>query len=545
VAKASVTSASIPDKASFVLAGRNPDVLTCIANLSNDEVFTPPELANRMLDNVAKAWADTNDGKILWSDKNATFLDPFTKSGVFLREITSRLNEGLKDEIPDLQDRVNHILTKQVFGIAITQLTAYIARRSLYCSKFANGPHSVVTAFGKGEGYGKADGHVSFERIEHEWNADATCGYCGASRSSLDRGDSLESHAYTFIHTRNIKARIAELFGEDMQFDVIVGNPPYQLDTGGSGRQATPIYDRFVVQAKRLEPRFLSMVIPARWFAGGMGLTGFRDEMLSDRRLRQLVDFILDKDAFPKVNVNGGICYFLWDRDHEGSCTITTVAPGGHYSEPVTRELDEFDIFVRRNEALPILRKVVEKGEPTFAGRVSSISPFGLPTKFHGSPTPSSTENIKLYGSGRVSWVNMSELKKNQSWVERWKILIPGATDGNENYPLPIWDKIGPFVSAPNEACTWTYLVASLADNEAEARFVRDYMQTKFFRFLVSLRKMTQHNKAENFLFAPDIPMDRSWTDEMLYERYAVTPDEQAFIDSIIRTMDFNGEAPS
>ncbi|MFZ1709712.1 MAG: Eco57I restriction-modification methylase domain-containing protein, partial [Anaerolineae bacterium] len=305
-------------QAGFALRGHNPDVLTCIANLSNDEVFTPPEFANRMLDTLAAAWAADHGGANLWADKRVRFLDPCTKSGVFLREITSRLTQGLADEIPDLEARVNHILTQQVYGIGITQITSLLARRSVYCSKHANGKRSIAT------GFASDAGNIWFERMEHTW-VDGKCTYCGASAKTLDRGEGLETHAYAFIHTDDIKTRVAELFGGEMQFDVIIGNPPYQLaDGGGTGTSAMPIYNLFVDQAKKLNPRLLTMVIPSRWFTGGKGLDEFRESMLEDDRLRSIDDYVIASDVFPGVALKGGVCYFLWERDNRGPCRVTT-----------------------------------------------------------------------------------------------------------------------------------------------------------------------------------------------------------------------------
>jgi len=301
------------EQATFSLRGRNPDVLTCIANLSNDEVFTPPEFANRMLDTLAVGWAAGNDGADIWADNSVRFLDPCTKSGVFLRQIATRLIDGLETEIPDLQTRVDHILTKQLFGIGITRLTSLLARRSLYCSKHAMGEHSVAKSFASDSG------NIWFERMDHDWDK-GRCRFCGAGEAIFDRDEGLETHAYAFTHTNKIDARVAEMFGDDMQFDVIIGNPPYQITGGGGGTNDAPIYQEFVRQAMRLEPRYLSMVIPSRWMAGGRGLGEFRAEFLGGRRVRTLVDYENAKDAFPSVGIGGGICYFLWDRDNVGEC---------------------------------------------------------------------------------------------------------------------------------------------------------------------------------------------------------------------------------
>ena len=522
------------EQANFSLRGRNPDVLTCIANLSNDEVFTPPEFANRMLDTLAGAWAANHQGANLWADKSVKFLDPSTKSGVFLREITSRLTQGLEKEIPNLEKRVNHILTRQVFGIGITQITSLLARRSVYCSKHAQGEHSIA------KGFASDDGNIWFKRLKHTWDGDK-CRYCGAGKSVFDRAAGLETHAYAFIHTNNIKTRLAEIFGGNMQFDVIIGNPPYQLSDESDSASASPIYQKFVEQAMALEPRFLTMVTPSRWFVGGKGLDEFRSRMLADRRLRSMVDFIVDKDAFPNININGGVNYFLWDRDYVGDCAITTVERGGGAGPPVNRSLSEFSVFIRRNQAVSIIRKVLAKGEPTFDSHVSARKPFGLPTTFFGADNEAKAKSIKLHSSGRVTWVARSEIPVRSEWIDKWKVFVGRATDGNENYPLPIWDQRGPFVAGPGEACSETYLVAAVVASKVEAQRVVDYMRTTFFRFLVSLRKITQDNKAEVFAFVPDVPMNKSWTDEALRQRYELSDDEDAFINSLIRKMEFTG----
>ena len=292
----------------------NPDVLTCLANLSSDEVFTPPEVVNQMLDMLPQE---------LFSNPDTTFLDPATKSGVFLREIAKRLMKGLEQQIPDLQERVDHIFQKQLFGIAMTELTSMLARRSLYCSKYPNSSFSVTR-------FHTPEGNIRFRRTPHTWQ-DGRCKYCGASKTEYDRDDGLETHAYEWIHTYN-----PERIWSNMKFDVIISNPPYQLSDGGSGPSAMPLYNKFVESAKKLNPRFMTMIIPARWFAGGKGLDDFRADMLADKRIRYLMDYETSKDCFEGVDIAGGICYFLWDRDHKGKCKIVNFSKDA----PVTEERD-------------------------------------------------------------------------------------------------------------------------------------------------------------------------------------------------------------
>jgi site-specific DNA-methyltransferase (adenine-specific) len=525
------------EQVGFLLRGRNPDILTCIANLSNDEVFTPPELANRMLDTLEQAWVADHDGASIWSDSSVRFLDPCTKSGVFLREITKRLIEGLKAEIPDLQTRVDHILTTQVFGLGTTRLTALLSRRSLYCSKHATGEHSVARSLGKD------DGNIWFERTEHTW-ADGKCRYCGATQRDYDRGESLETHAYGFIHADNVKTRTAELFGADMQFDVIIGNPPYQLGQSGGeavGGFAMPIYQKFIQAAKSLEPQYVVMVTPSRWFAGGRGLDEFRGEMLSDRRIRSLVDFPNATDAFPGPQIKGGVSYFLWDRSWNGPCQVTTIQGKDPAGPSVARYLDGYDVLVRRNEAVPILQKVLkanaQEGIGNLASKVSPIQPFSIRTNFRGAAQPNGLKKpVRLIGNGPDTFVERESVPRNDVWIDQWKVLLGAAYGAGDSFPHLIFNH--PVIAGPGTACTETYLVIDRFDSEAEAHRFAVYLRTRLVRFLVSLRKYTQHLYNERFQFVPDLPMDREWTEAVLYKKYGITDDEIAFIESMIRPMD-------
>lgn len=518
------------EQVAFTLRGRNPDVLTCIANLSNDEVFTPPEFAGRMLDTLAEAWAADHGGADIWADKTVRFLDPCTKSGVFLREITSRLVQGLAEAIPDLQARVDHILTRQVFGIGITHLTAMLARRSVYCSKHANGEHSIAQSFTS------EAGNIWFERLEHTW-VDGKCRYCGASQKTLDRGEGLETHAYAFIHTDNIKTRLAELFGDDMQFDVIIGNPPYQLDDGGYGASAAPIYHLFVEKALELDPRYAVFVTPSRWMAGGKGLDKYRARMLADKRMKRIVDYPKLYEGFPGVKIRGGISYFLWDREHNGPCEVQTIWDGQPTGPAVARPLDAYDILVRRNEAVPILEKVRAKGEPTLDGRVSSGKPFGLRTFIHGKPSAKKLEQpVKLYGSQKISWVERRDITVNPEWIDEWKVLMTAVQGTSAAVETKFLSK--PIIAEPGTACTETYLVAGHFDTEEEAQNYATYLRTRFVRFLVSLRKATQHATRDVYAFIPDLPLNQEWTDAKLYKRYGLTKDEIAFIESQVAEHD-------
>lgn len=534
-------------QASFSLRGRNPDVLTCIANLSNDEVFTPPEFANRILDTLAAAWAANHGGANLWADKSVRYLDPFTKSGVFLREITSRLTEGLKYEIPDLQQRVNYILSQQVFGISITHLTSLLARRSVYCSKFANGKHSVAKSFTAEQG------NIWFERTEHTWQ-DGKCVFCGASEKTLNRGRGFETHAYAFIHTDDINTRTAELFGGDMQFDVIIGNPPYQLDDGGYGTSAAPIYQRFVEQAKKLEPRFLSMIIPARWFAGGKGLDEFREAMLSDNRMREINDYLTASDVFPGVGLKGGVCYFLWDRDNPGLCRVATHFKDWPVSTATRPLLEEgADVFIRFNEGLSVLKKVVavesdqDKSlslpeNKRFDRLVSSRKPFGLDTVFKGK-AKKGARDLAVYKRGGIGYIVRRQITANTHLIDKWKVYVGRAAPGTGNrdtYPHRI---IGtPFVGEPGSISSETYLCIGPFDSKDEAECVLSYLTCRLTRFLILLHKPSQDTTRKVYTFVPTQDWTKRWADADLYAKYGLTASEISFIEKIVRPMELTSD---
>lgn len=497
----------------------NPDVLTCLANLSNDEVFTPPDMANRMLDLLPSS---------LWSDPHARFLDPVSKTGVFLREIARRLMTGLAEQIPDVQERADHIFKEQLFGLAITELTGLLSRRSVYCSKTANGHYSVCTAFDDEQG------NIRYEPTAHTW-VNGRCRYCGASREVYDRGEALESHAYRFIHADN-----PENLFPDMRFDVIIGNPPYQLSDGGDteDRQrggAIPLYHFFVQTAMKLKPRYLVMIIPSRWFAGGRGLDDFRDEMLNDRHIRTLVDFPLSSECFPNVEIKGGVCYFLWDREYDGLCSVTTMRKD-KASNAIRPLLEKgCTTFIRYNEAISILHKVQKFGEEPFSKQVSSQKPFGFRTFVKGEKEPFNGA-VKLYANKEEGYVCRNEITQNTEWIDQYKIYISRAYGAGEDFPHQILNK--PFLGNPNTCCSETYVVIGPYANKRRAENVIGYIKTKFFRFLVLLKKNTQDAPARVYSFVPVQNFDEAWTDEKLYAKYGLTDEEIAFIESMIRPME-------
>jgi len=494
----------------------NPDVLSCLANLSNDEVFTPPEVANAMLDLLPQE---------LFEDPNTTFLDPACKSGVFLREIAKRLIRGLADKIPDLQQRLDHIFHEQLYGIAITELTSLLSRRSVYCSKYPNGAYSVSK-------FDTAEGNVRFHRIEHRWK-EGRCVFCGASQDQYDRDSSLETHSYEFIHT----SKPQEIY--KMKFDVIISNPPYQLSTGQGQSQALPLYHRFIEQAIKLNPQYLLMITPSRWFAGGMGLDSFRTTMLKDGRLREIVDYSMSTDCFPGVDIAGGVNYFLWDRSYKGDCKYTYI--DSEKRTTLIRQLDEYDVFVRNNNAISIVHKVMKSHEKNIGMIMSPLGPFGIGTAERGIEK-NTGDCYRLRSSAGDSYIKKTSVKNGLNYIDKWKVIIGKATsagaatankkDGTRKVIATL------DVLEPGFVCTFSYFIAGAFSDKVTAKNCRDYYATKFVRFLLLQCLSSINISRDRFAFVPLQDFSKSWTDEELYVKYGLSNEEIALIESMIKPME-------
>lgn len=507
-----------------------PDVLSCLADLSNDEVFTPPDVANKMLDLLPQE---------LFKNKETKILDPACKSGVILREAAKRFIEGERDQFDSLQECIDWVFHNQIYGIAITELTSLLSRRSVYCSKYPNSPFSI-TKFDKDD----VQGNILFHRIQHTWEGlgeDKKCSWCGASMKEYKRSEDLETHAYEWIHTNKPE----EIW--DMKFDVVISNPPYQLSTGGgtqnTAKQARPIYHHFVEQAKKLNPRYISMIIPSRWFAGGMGLEGFRKGMMSDHKITTLVDYPNAKDCFPQNSISGGVCYFLWSRDSSGNnCHVVNIS--GAERNELDRPLDEFDTLVRYNKAIEIIRKIRAQSEYYLNEMTSAISPFGLNTKTRGTVTKTKDSDIVLYSSNGKSYIPYDSKFERNKLFDCYKVMVSQTSAEHAGEP----GKDGTFrvltssmkVIGPKEVCTHSYVVLGPLDKE-KAQNVWLYLQTKFVRFLCLQMLTSIHISKSTFSFVPVQDFSRPWTDDELYKKYDLTDDEIAFIEAVIKPIEFNG----
>lgn len=488
-----------------------PDVLETLAQLPNDEVYTPPKLVNAMLGILPEH---------VWLEPDYRWLDPATKSGVFLREVARRLMVGLADWEPDGAKRRDHILRHMLHGAAITQMSGEIARRSLYQSKNATGAEIKDPALADlVVQLDTPDGNVPFVPTEHVLDrAGRFCTVCRAPAALIR--ENRENFAYSFLHGTYPTKELA-----DMKFDVIVGNPPYQIgmDDGKGNRTAniTPLYNLFVEKAVAMDPRYVLMITPSRWFTSGHGLTDYRLKMMNDRRLRALVDNPKLYDVFPQAEIKGGVSYFLWDREYDGDCEFSTRIDGS-IRDTANRDLRQgVDVILRDNFAAGVVGKIAS-------------DPFGasIKTNFSGAKEEPFEGSIPLVFVNKIGYIRRDQLERNQAWIDRWKVLIPKAGDGHGREPAYVLGE--PIALAPGSACTQSYLVAGTFDTRSEAENYAYYMTTKFLRFLVLQRKISQDLTPSRFAFVPMLDMTRRWTDADLYEHFHLASDEIAYIEQVI-----------
>ena len=519
----------------------NPDILETIANLSNDEVFTPPKLANDILDLLPEE---------IWKDSTITFLDPAVKTGIFLREITSRLIAGLAEEIPDLQERVNHILTKQVFGIGITELTTLMARRTVYCSTTANGKFSICTEFDDEKG------NIIFPDTEHAWDKNGRCEYCGANKENYSGGANRENYAYPFIHD-NFKKE----FG-NMKFDVIIGNPPYQLSDGlegGNSSRASAIYHLFIDKAIELNPRYITMIVPSRWMTrAAEGIPNdWVDRMIQSKNLKIIHDFESADEIFKGVGIAGGINFFLWDKLHNDNCLYHYHYINGDIKDR-TGLLDPFGIgfVIRDPAAYSIVEKVSKLDNNYFAIKDRNFSSMVGPKHFYDQGTQltsswrdykenkSNIYNIKYYVSETTNgvpygWIKESQIPKRRETIPLHKIYITAGYGGGTK-DKKILSK--PRYGEPNSVCSQTYLVIGYDVkkhnfSKEQCLNIMSYMNTRFFRYLVSIKKVTQNGPRGVYQFVPLQDFSKPWTDAELYKKYELTQEEIDYIEDNIDPM--------
>lgn len=536
------------------------DILVLFEQLNNHEIFTPPRLAIEMLELLPDE---------VWIDPSLKFLDPCTKSGVFLREIFYKLYEGLKNkgiykahdgieyDLNNNQERINHILKNMIYGIATSELTGYIARRTLYGVMEANTDKQIAAleSFSKsknGKQYNEEEqfkfiGRYKFnDYYNHKiFNTNEYVGFeeegnifyptDEVAKKVLEDGNyEIEDTYYPFINNETKHQKILDIKEGRMKFDVIIGNPPYQISDGGAGASATPIYHLFIEEAISINPKYISMVVPSRWFSGGRGLDSFRNKMLHDKRLKIIHDFLNAKDCFPGVEIKGGVNYFLWERDYSGECEISTHTEENISSVSKRPLLEEgSDVFIRYNEAISIFRKVMSHKEKSFSNIVSSRKPFGLNTSFKGE-IKDFKNCIKLYQNKGIAYTSINKIEQYSRLINKHKIFVPyaiGSGDGKT-------DIIKPIYAEPNTCCTETYLVIGPFENKKESENAISYIKTKFFHFMITLKKNTQHTTKKVYDFVPMQDFSESWNDLKLYKKYNLNNEEIAYIEKSIPSME-------
>ena len=529
------------------------DILETITNVGNDEVFTPRKTCDMMLDSLPEE---------VWHNPLYKWLNPATKNGIFEREIALRLDKGLENVITDKEERRKHILQNMIFSIGQTKFTSNVARRTLYyCSqanrkcdglKASDGHYVNGYAIGNGSWFDDEEGNILTPCTNHDIDPKTKkCKYCGISNTSkyLD-ANQREQYAYEFIHVNHLvleKHLQKRFFGgnKTMKFDIIIGNPPYQLNVGAEKEDyAIPIYQLFIQQAISLNPKYLCMIVPARWYTGGRGLDEFRAKMLNDRHIQAIHDFPDSSNCFPTVNIRGGVCYFVWNREYNGDCEISTHM-NGKINGPVLRPLLEkgADTFIRYNQAISIVNKVKSHNERTFNEIVGPQTPFGIVSSYKGESQKKHDDDVRIYVSGhesehrgQIRYVPKKMITAGFNYIPKHKVYLGEASSSVGSFPHSIITV--PFYGEPDTCCTQSYLVIGPFNSKLEADNCISYMKTKFFRFMVLQRKNTQHNMSHVFKYVPLLSFDKSYSDDELFKKYKLSKQEIDFINSMVKEMD-------
>ena len=544
----------------------NFDILETITNVGNDEVFTPRKTCDMILDCLPKE---------VWHNPNYKWLNPATKNGIFEREIAIRLDEGLKDIIPDVETRRKHILQNMIFAFGQTKFTANVARRTLYyCSKAnqkcdgikaSDGHYVNGYAIGNGGWFKDEEGNIKTPITKHDIDKKTKkCRYCGITHDSkyLD-ANQREQYAYEFIHVyhlplqRHLRDRF---FGgnKDMKFDIIVGNPPYQLslgNDGGNSSKAKAIYHLFISQAIALNPKYICMIVPSRWMTKTTeGISDdWVDEMLKKKNFVMVNDFDDAAICFPNNEIKGGVNYFLYNRDYQGPCKYIFHDSKTNKEYERVGLLDPMGagIVIRDPKGLEIIERIsLVEGKyyeyNNFSMLVSPKDFFTNKEKLTSSwkeykKEKDSRHNIKYYVSKSFNeqpfgWIEESDIPKGMGTIKLHKVYIPAAGgSGNDEIILGT-----PIYGEPYSVCSQTYLVIGYDPNnhnftELQCQNIIKYIKTKFFRYLVSIKKKTQNGPRGVYQFVPLQDFNEVWTDEKLYKKYNLTKEQIELIENSIR----------
>lgn len=534
------------NKSKALQSKRDYDILNMLNSISNFEIFTPFEVAQNMVNLLPED---------VFKDPSYKFLDPCVKSGIFLREIIYKLNDnlplikytdpysGITYDLSDKKERISHILRNMIYGIAISELTAYVSRRTLYGVMDANVDKELEflnsKLLSKKQDINSDDLHFNDYYDYKIFNTKDRNGYekegnifYPNDETNIDNED---TH-YPFINETEHK--FINLIKEGkVKFNIIIGNPPYQQNDGGNESSAKPIYQHFINNGLNLKPKHICMIIPSRWMLGGKGLDKFRKQMFLDKKIKKIVDFFNEKDCFPGVTVEGGVCYFIRSEDNsDGICEFTNIINGE--SITIKRKLWNETIFLRDNNSFNIIKKI--NFENNLSNIVMSRNTFGFLTNFKDFNKIYINDYIKIFLKENKKtiegYIDKNKIEKNKDLIYKYKVVTGKAYGGAGKVPNNVFSK--PFILKPNEICSESFLVLGIYNSEEEAIKYVNLLKTKFVRFLVFLLRISNTVKKDNFKLVPFLETSIDWNDEKLYSYFNLSKEEIEYIEKTIKPME-------